>query len=93
MNRRELLKSLAPLAMIPVAFKGKEVGKAILIDPNRKYIVFLDREMVDLESFCRYESALPAGTPVHSVYVPRDKTIDEAITLAMKERERRSRGG
>ena len=81
MNRRELLKSLVPLAMIPVALDGKEVAKAIPLDPNAKYIVFIDPAMIDLDSFCRHQYALPAGTVVYPVNVPSDKTIDEAIRI------------
>jgi hypothetical protein len=88
MNRRELLKSLAPLAMLPITVNGKEVGKAIQFDPSARYLVFIDPEMINIDSFCEMGTALsmlPVGTPVHAINVPHGKTIDDAIRIYREE--------
>ena len=79
MNRRELIKSIVPLALTPMVVQGKEVGKVVKVDPQAKYLVFLsDRCGLDIEAFCRMESPLPIGTPV---YMVRGEEIDDAIRI------------
>lgn len=81
MNRRELLKSLAPLAGIPVIAKGLEVGKAFEIDAKKKYIVFIDPASVDLDAFLSTPGPLPVGTPIIPVMTSSNHTMDDAIRI------------
>lgn len=81
MNRRHLLKSIASLAAAPVLVKGKEVGKQFAIDPQAKYMVFVDMDMIAPQDLANYETALPPGTVIHGVLVQRGKTVDDAIRI------------
>ena len=78
MNRRELLKSLAPVACAPLLVKGKDVGRVLKIEPDSKYVVFVNPALIDLESFCLDNTAFPDGTTVHAVY---GDDIDKAIRI------------
>lgn len=80
MNRRELLKAVAPLVGIPLMVKGEEIGKAIKTELNAKYIVFINVESgIVINEFCR-TAPLPPGTWVHMIY-PGEKGMDEAIRI------------
>jgi hypothetical protein len=67
--------------------KGEEVGKAFLVpltpktDPNSKYVVFVNANKVDIESFCRQNQALPPGTIVYPVAIQYGDTMDDVIRI------------
>ena len=77
MNRRELLKALPA---IPVLIKGEAIGQAFAIDPAKKYIIFANYDMVDIQGLAENGGPFPAGTPIHPVIVG-DGTIDDAIRI------------
>lgn len=91
MNRRELVKALVPMAAVPLLIKGEAVGSVIKIDPNSKYIVFINEECgLDPEKFCEWETGLPSGTAVWMVRPTPVKdsegnilsrTLDETIRI------------
>lgn len=81
MDRRHLLKSLASLVAAPVLVKGQEVGKQFALDPQAKYVVFADMDMVDCHELACAPSAIPVGTVIFPVLVPRGKTLDQAIRI------------
>jgi hypothetical protein len=82
MDRRELLKAIVPLIGAPVLVKGEEVGKAFKIEPDGKYLVFVNSSMFDhstIEEICN-TAPLPAGTPVYPIF-PYNEGMDEAIRI------------
>lgn len=84
MNRRELLKPLAAVALTPLIVKGQEVGKSVAIEPETKtkYAIFVDGDMVDVYGLIdSLSGTFPPGTPLYAVLVPRGKTIDDAIRI------------
>lgn len=81
MNRRELLKAILPVAAVPVLVKGQEVGKAFKVEPDAKYVVFLNADKVDVQAFAEHERALPGGTVIHSVYLNSGDTMDEVVRI------------
>ena len=78
-GRRELLKALPALIGTPLMVKGQEVGKAFKIEPDAKYVVFINAGLIDPNDFCEQATGLPEGTAVHSV-VPSDG-MDEVIRI------------
>jgi hypothetical protein len=79
MERRNLLQALAALPAAIVHLGGKEAGRAYGIDPSKKYVVFVDPSVVDIDAFCHECHAFPPGTPVHCVAAPG--SLDEAIRI------------
>jgi len=81
MNRRELIKSLAPLTTVSLFVKGQEIGKAIKLDPDpgAKYIVLLSAELPlgSAEHFAQ-TAPLPIGTPI---YIVHPHEMDDAIRI------------
>jgi hypothetical protein len=59
---------------------GDRIGVKYEVSKEKKYIVFLNVEMVDMEEFCIHGNALPGGTMVYGVS-PRNSSIDEAIRI------------
>lgn len=83
MERRKLIQSLAAL---PVMFMGKQVGVKYETKPDKKYVVFLNCALVDIDSFCAVPlgegpDILPPGTPVHAVHVGSNETMDDIIRI------------
>lgn len=85
MNRRDLLKSVAPIAatmMAPLMVRGKEVGKSIAVNPEAKYLVFVNSHMIDAQAIADDPHCpLPAGTPLYPVYVSSHETLEDAIRI------------
>lgn len=69
MIRRQFIKALGALPLIPLVAKGEEVGKTIQINPNAKYIVLVKASscIEGLEEFCKSDNGLPIETPVFVV--------------------------
>ena len=81
MNRRDLLKALPALVGVPVMMEGKEVGKAFKIEPNARYVVFLNEQLCDVHDFCETCTSLPTGTAVHAVYPNSAQTMDDIVRI------------
>ncbi len=79
MERRELLKGLAPFAALPLTplfIKGQEVGKTIEVEKDKYIVLWNTAENLDvLDEFIK-TAPLPANTPV---YVVRD--IENAVKI------------
>jgi hypothetical protein len=85
MERRKLLQALTALPAMVIAGKdGKRVGMQYeIIKPDKKYkryVVFVNATMVDIEDFCR-ETSLPPGTLIHPVYPSSDESMDDCIRI------------
>jgi hypothetical protein len=61
--------------------KGDEVGRAFKVDPNCKYIVFVNENKVDMGSFCREDRSLLPNTVIYGVHMSRDDTMDDVIRI------------
>jgi len=77
MIRRQFIKALGALPLIPLVVKDEEVGKIIQINPNAKYIVLVKASSrfahtENLEEFCKSDNGLPIGTPVFVVDDPEE---------------------
>ncbi len=85
LNRRDLLKAILPVAASPILVKGQEVGKSFKLESDSKYEVFINGNIVDVESFCRSvphdQRGIPPGTPVHVVLPYGEQTMDDAIRI------------
>lgn len=85
MNRRELLKPLAAIVATPLLIKGEVVGRAIPIDSNKRYIVFVNADLIDASDLCESMSGpqcpFTQPTAVYPVLVPRDMSLDDAIRI------------
>lgn len=51
------------------------------IDPNKKYVVFLNVAMIDGIPFCQNSKEIPPETTVHFVYPSSGQTMDDAIRI------------
>jgi len=84
MNRRELIKAIIPVAGIPLLVRGQDVGRAFKVEPNAKYVVFLNADKIDPRDFADNATGLPPGTAVHAVFLnpnnPND-TMDSLIRI------------
>lgn len=85
MNRRDLLKAVAPIAatvMTPLVVKGEEIGKTVQINPTAKYAVFVNDYMIDAEVLAYdHNSAFPEGTVIYPVKVGNSGSLDNAIRI------------
>jgi hypothetical protein len=76
MNRRDILKSLAAIPASVVLYKDKEVGRALKVESNARYIVFLNAEAVDIDEFANHPGIpLPQGTPLISVFGDMENAV------------------
>jgi hypothetical protein len=80
-TRRELLKALPALVGVPLVVKGEDVGRAFKIEPDAKYVVFVNVWLVDLREFCEHNEAIPPGTVVHAVQPNGDQSMDDVIRI------------
>lgn len=80
-TRRALLAPLAALVATPLVVKGKDVGRVIKLDPEAKYVVFLNVDLIDYEEFASTCDTLPPNTPIYPVLARRGRTLDDAIRI------------
>jgi hypothetical protein len=84
MERRKLLKALITVPAITLG-GGSKMGVAYPLNPDKKYVVFLNMDAVDIGEFCRPMEnaieALPAGTRVHAVRLASDQTMDDVCRI------------
>jgi hypothetical protein len=77
MIRRQFIKGISSLPLVPLVFKGEEIGKTIQIDPNAKYIVLIKSSCriatgEGIRDFCDQNTSLPIGTPIFVVDDPEE---------------------
>jgi hypothetical protein len=88
MERRKLLQSLAALPAMVVAGKnGESVGVKYEVKPDKKYMIFLNPALIDVDTFCETPTPLPAGTPVYITMLHGDDTMDDAIRIYEIEKD------
>lgn len=83
MNRRELLKAIPAISATPLFIQGKEVGKAVEVNPEKAYLIFLNGDLVDPAEWCQMDHPRALrGTPVYAVFPDsRNGTMDEIIRI------------
>lgn len=82
-DRRNLLKSLLPVAFMPqLTISGKAVSEAVALQ-SRHYLLFVDAAMVDVDALICGPCDLPEGTVINIVRVklPGHKNIDDAVRM------------
>lgn len=68
--------------MLPLIVKGKEIGKLAKVNPQAKYLVFVDRKMIDARAMADDPtSPIPAGTPIYNVWRCSGDSLDDAIRI------------
>lgn len=77
-DRRSFLRAMSAIPAAVVTLKGKDVGRSFEITPDSKYVVILNAAAINIDDFCRNETAFPPGTAIHCVH-PAD--IDDAIRI------------
>jgi hypothetical protein len=82
MERRKLLQALTA---IPVMLAGKQVGVAYETKPDKRYVVFINAHMVEVDSFCQGQDdpipALPEGTRIHAVLPNSYQEMDDICRI------------
>lgn len=80
MERRKLLQALTAIPASNIFKWGdKEAGRGYKIDSTKKYVVFVDPSVIDVEMFVTGCHAFPPGTTVHCVAVPG--SLDDAVRI------------
>lgn len=80
-GRRDLLKSLVPVALVPtLTVEGKAASEATLMHPGT-YLMFIDEMVVNLDDLAG--SVLPVGITVHifGLKLRPGQNIDDAVRL------------
>ena len=82
MERRQLLKALAAVPLLPLVVHSETVGAAAKIDPGSRYVIFVNSDMIDVHYLVESLSGqFPDGTPVYAVLVQAGGSLDDDIRI------------
>ncbi len=73
-------KAIMPVSATSLILCGQDSGRILKLDPDGKYLIFVNADLVNIEELCKSES-LPPETTVYACYLKNTETLDDVVRV------------